>query len=33
MNRRAIRKLTNVIALALSGVATTIGLFFLGAIL
>jgi phosphate transport system permease protein len=33
MNRRAIRKLTNVLALALSGVATAIGLFFLGAIL
>jgi phosphate transport system permease protein len=33
MNRRAIRKLTNVLALALSGVATVIGLFFLGAIL
>jgi phosphate transport system permease protein len=33
MNRRAIRKLTNVLALALSGLATAIGLFFLGAIL
>jgi phosphate transport system permease protein len=33
MNRRAIRKLTNVLALALSGFATAIGLFFLGAIL
>jgi phosphate transport system permease protein len=33
MSRRAIRKLTNVFALALSGVATAIGLFFLGAIL
>jgi phosphate transport system permease protein len=33
MSRRAIRKLTNVCALALSGVATAIGLFFLGAIL
>jgi phosphate transport system permease protein len=33
MSRRAIRKLTNVLALALSGVATAIGLFFLGAIL
>src|ERR1700751_4867911 len=33
MNRRAIRKLTNVLALALSGVATAIGLFFLAAIL
>ena len=33
MNRRTIRKLTNVLALALSGLATAIGLFFLGAIL
>jgi phosphate transport system permease protein len=33
MSRRTIRKLTNVVALALSGVATAIGLFFLGAIL
>src|SRR6202140_571629 len=33
MNRRAIRKLTNVLALALSGLATAVGLFFLGAIL
>jgi len=33
MNRHAIRKLTNVLALALSGLATAIGLFFLGAIL
>jgi phosphate transport system permease protein len=33
MNRRAIRKFTNVLALALSGLATAIGLFFLGAIL
>ena len=33
MNRRAIRKLINAVALALSGVATAIGLFFLGAIL
>jgi phosphate transport system permease protein len=33
MSRRAIRKLTNLFALALSGVATAIGLFFLGAIL
>ena len=33
MNRRAVRKLTNVVALALSGLATAIGLFFLGAIL
>ena len=31
--RRATRKLTNVVALTLSGVATAIGLFFLGAIL
>jgi phosphate transport system permease protein len=33
MNRRAIRKLSNVLALGLSGLATAIGLFFLGAIL
>ena len=33
MNRRTRRKITNGIALALSGVATLIGLFFLGAIL
>src|SRR3977135_294600 len=33
MNRRAIRKLTNVLALALSALATAIGLFFLAAIL
>jgi phosphate transport system permease protein len=33
MSRRAIRKLINVAALALSGLATAIGLFFLGAIL
>lgn len=33
MNRRAMRKLTNVVALCLSGLATAIGLFFLGAIL
>ena len=33
MNRRTIRKLSNVLALLLSGVATAIGLFFLGAIL
>jgi phosphate transport system permease protein len=33
MNRRAIRKVKNVLALALSGFATAIGLFFLGAIL
>jgi phosphate transport system permease protein len=31
--RRATRKLTNIVALTLSGVATAIGLFFLGAIL
>jgi phosphate transport system permease protein len=31
--RRAARKLTNIVALSLSGVATAIGLFFLGAIL
>jgi phosphate transport system permease protein len=33
MSRRAIRKLINVVALALSGLATAVGLFFLGAIL
>src|ERR1700743_2397409 len=33
MNRRTMRKLTNVVALCLSGLATAIGLFFLGAIL
>ncbi len=33
MNRRAIRRAINVLALCLSGVATAIGLFFLGAIL
>ena len=33
MSRRAIRKLVNVLALALSGLATAVGLFFLGAIL
>jgi len=33
MSRRGIRKLVNVLALALSGLATAIGLFFLGAIL
>ncbi|MBV8743003.1 MAG: phosphate ABC transporter permease PstA [Sinobacteraceae bacterium] len=33
MNRRARRKLTNVLALLLSALATVIGLFFLGAIL
>jgi phosphate transport system permease protein len=33
MNRRAIRKLTNVLALCLSGLATVVGLFCLGAIL
>jgi phosphate transport system permease protein len=33
MSRRAIRKLVNAVALGLSGVATAIGLFFLGAIL
>ena len=33
MKRRAIRKATNVLALSLSGLATAIGLFFLGAIL
>jgi len=33
MNRRLIRKITNVVALCLSGLATAVGLFFLGAIL
>jgi phosphate transport system permease protein len=33
MNRRMVRKVTNVVALCLSGLATAIGLFFLGAIL
>jgi phosphate transport system permease protein len=33
MNRRTIRKLINAVALGLSGFATAIGLFFLGAIL
>src|ERR1700761_3157329 len=33
MSRRFVRKVTNVIALCLSGLATAIGLFFLGAIL
>lgn len=33
MNRRTMRKVTNVVALCLSGLATAIGLFFLGAIL
>jgi phosphate transport system permease protein len=33
MNRRAMRKVTNVVALCLSGLATAVGLFFLGAIL
>lgn len=33
MKRRLIRKLTNFLALGLSGIATAIGLFFLGAIL
>jgi len=33
MNRRTLRKLTNALALGLSGIATAIGLFFLGAIL
>jgi phosphate transport system permease protein len=33
MNRRAIRKLINLVALGLSGLATAVGLFFLGAIL
>jgi phosphate transport system permease protein len=33
MSRRTVRKLVNVLALGLSGLATAIGLFFLGAIL
>jgi phosphate transport system permease protein len=33
MNRRALRKATNVLALGLSALATAVGLFFLGAIL
>jgi phosphate transport system permease protein len=33
MSRRAVRKFTNALALGLSGLATAIGLFFLGAIL
>jgi len=33
MNRRLLRKLTNFVALGLSGLATAVGLFFLGAIL
>ncbi len=33
MSRRMMRKVTNVVALCLSGLATAIGLFFLGAIL
>jgi phosphate transport system permease protein len=33
MSRHTIRKLTNIVALALSGLATAIGLFFLAAIL
>jgi phosphate transport system permease protein len=33
MNRRAIRKFINLVALGLSGLATAVGLFFLGAIL
>ena len=33
MNRRLLRKVVNIVALGLSGVATAIGLFFLGAIL
>jgi len=33
MTRRAVRKFTNVLALTLSGLATAVGLFFLGAIL
>jgi phosphate transport system permease protein len=33
MSRRTVRKLTNLVALGLSGLATVIGLFFLGAIL
>jgi phosphate transport system permease protein len=33
MTRRGVRKITNLVALGLSGLATAIGLFFLGAIL
>jgi phosphate transport system permease protein len=33
MNRRFMRKVTNAVALGLSGLATAVGLFFLGAIL
>jgi phosphate transport system permease protein len=33
MSRRALRKLINALALGLSGAATAVGLFFLGAIL
>jgi phosphate transport system permease protein len=33
MNRRLLRKVTNLVALGLSGLATAVGLFFLGAIL
>jgi phosphate transport system permease protein len=33
MNRRLMRKVTNAVALSLSGFATAVGLFFLGAIL
>jgi phosphate transport system permease protein len=33
MSRRLLRKITNLVALGLSGVATAVGLFFLGAIL
>jgi phosphate transport system permease protein len=33
MNRRFVRKITNYVALCLSGLATAVGLFFLGAIL
>ena len=33
MSRRTLRKLTNLVALGLSGLATAVGLFFLGAIL
>jgi phosphate transport system permease protein len=33
MSRRALRKLINLVALGLSGLATAVGLFFLGAIL
>ena len=33
MSRRAVRKLTNLVALGLSGLATVVGLFFLAAIL